>query len=78
MTETKKRTVTEIQGEYTQLCARAGHLEYSIYALQSDLELLNLTMKDLNIEGAAAQKAEAEAAAATPAETAPTPPTETL
>jgi hypothetical protein len=58
----KKRSVAEIQSEYTQLCAKAGHLQYSIYALKLDLDLVNEQLKDLNIEGAAAQKAEAESA----------------
>lgn len=63
MSEPKKeRTVNEIQNEYTGLCARAGHLQYSIKALSDDLALVNEQLKDLNIEGAAAQKREQEAA----------------
>lgn len=55
------RTVKEIQADYSNLCVRAGHLNYSIFALSIDLDLIHEQMKDLNIEGATAQKAEAEA-----------------
>ncbi len=54
------RTVTEIHQDYSNLCVKAGHLQYSLYALQIDLDLVNEQLKDLNVEGAAAQKAEAE------------------
>lgn len=46
----KERTVDEIQHEYTQTCARAGHLQYQIASLESDLALVNLRLKELNIE----------------------------
>jgi hypothetical protein len=58
-----KRTVSEIQTEYTTLCTRAGHLNYSIFALGLDLALVQEQLKELNLEGAAAQKAEADAKA---------------
>ncbi len=58
------RTVTEIHQDYSNLCVKAGHLQYSLYALQIDLDLVNEQLKDLNLEGAAAQKAEAELKAA--------------
>jgi hypothetical protein len=54
--EIKMRTVTEIQQDYSQLCTRAGHLQYSLFALNLDLSVVNEQLKDLNIEGAAAQK----------------------
>lgn len=59
-----KRTVSEIQQSYTDLCVKAGHLNYSIFALKIDLALVNEQLKDLNLEGAAAQKAEQDAKAA--------------
>jgi hypothetical protein len=62
MSDIKTRTVAEIQKEYTELCARAGHLAYSIFALKSDLSLVHERQKDVNIEGAMAQKSEAESA----------------
>lgn len=63
-----KRSVKEIQEEYSQLCAKAGHLQYSIFSLKKDLEMLNDTLRDLNIEAAnsnsreAAESAKQEAA----------------
>lgn len=54
----KKRTVEELQQEYANLCARAGHLQYQVYTLSKDLEIVNQTMRDLNFEAAAAKQAE--------------------
>lgn len=65
--EKKVRTVPEIQNEYQGLCLRAGHLNYQIYALSKDLDMVQNSLRDLNIEAATAQAAE-KAAAATPAE----------
>ena len=72
MSDKKERSVKEIQDDYTQLCARAGHLQYSISALGDDLRLVNEQLKQLNIEGGIAQKREAEAAKAA-ASAAPVP-----
>lgn len=63
MSETK-RSVAEIQKDYSELCLRAGHLAYSIKALQIDLESVQSVQKDLNLEGAEAQRREAEEAKA--------------
>lgn len=64
--ETKKfvspRPIQEIQNEYSQLCMKAGQLYYQITTFQKDLELLNGTLRDLNFEAAASQRASAEAA----------------
>lgn len=54
----KKRTVAEIQNEYQSGCLKAGHINYQIYTLGRDLELLNSSLRDLNLEAAAAQVAE--------------------
>lgn len=58
MSENKKRTVAEIQSEYQSGCLKAGHINYQIYTLGRDLELLNSTLRDLNLEAASAQAAE--------------------
>lgn len=64
-----ERDVATIQGEYQNLCVRAGHLQYQIVTLQKDLEALNGTLRDLNFEAAKAHaKAQKEKAAETPAE----------
>jgi hypothetical protein len=59
-----KRTVEEIQREYSNLCAKAGHVYYQIATLEKDLELVTASLRDLNIEAATAAK---EAAASAPA-----------
>ncbi len=64
MSENKNRSVSEIQQAYSELCVKAGHLAYSIFALQKDLATAQEMQVDLNLEGAAAQKREAEAKAA--------------
>lgn len=64
MSETKNRSVADIQKDYSELCVRAGHLAYSIRALEKDLASVQQVQEDLNLEGAAAQKREAEEAKA--------------
>ena len=67
--EKKARTREDIQMEYSQLCARAGQLQYQIYALGKDLEIVDKSLLDLNLEAAkldqdaSAAKAIEEAAA---------------
>lgn len=56
----KKRSVQEIQQEYSGLCMRAGHTQYQIATLEKELALVNESLRDLNFEAAAAQQAEAE------------------
>ncbi len=51
------RTVQEIQVEYSQLCTRAGHLQYQLSTLNKDLEAINGLLRDLNNEAFAAQQA---------------------
>ena len=63
-TEKPKRTLVEIQSEYQQLCTRTGHLYYQSVGLKSDLDMLTGRLRDLNLEAAAVQKAEADAKAA--------------
>lgn len=60
--EKKAREMSDVQQEYQSLCVKAGHLQYQIFALNKDLELVNEALKSLNLEAAsmhaAAQKAE--------------------
>lgn len=62
--EKKERSVVEIQTEYQNLCAKAGHLQYTVDVYQRDLERINATLRDLNNEHAKAKQAEADAAKA--------------
>lgn len=62
MEEKKHRSVQEIQGEYQNLCAKAGHIQYSIKCFQDDLALVNNSLKELNLEAAASSRADAEKA----------------
>lgn len=70
MSETKlapARTSAQLQNQYTQLCAKSGHIQYQIFALKTDLEAINNALRDLNLEAAQAlsqEKADAEAKAA--------------
>lgn len=57
------RTVDDIHKEYSNLAAKAGHVNYNIFVLTNDLKLLNDQMRDLNIEAAKVQ-AEAKPAEA--------------
>jgi septation ring formation regulator EzrA len=51
------RTVEEISQEYSRLCAKAGHCQYQIETLKKDLEMINQTLRDLNLEAAKAKEA---------------------
>lgn len=59
MTDKKSRTIPEIQQEYQNLCLKAGHLQYQVYNHTRDLEMINSELRDLNLEAAAVQAAEA-------------------
>lgn len=67
MTETKKRTIAEIQQQYQDLCLKAGHLQYQVYTLSRDVEMVNAELRDLNLEAAGLKAAEEKAAAETAA-----------
>lgn len=60
--EIKTRSVDEIRNEYSQLCAKLGHLEYNLTVLNSDKSVLLKTLTDLNFEAAKAANEAAEAA----------------
>lgn len=58
----KTRTKEEIAREYSNLATKAGHAAYQIVTIQKDIDLMQVTMRDLNIEAATAARREAEAA----------------
>ena len=62
MTDKAKRTIPEIQQEFSQACAKAGHLQYQIYVFGEDLKLVNEAIKTLNFEAAAVSQDEAKKA----------------
>lgn len=65
-----ERTVEQIRQEYSALCAKAGHMQYQLFTIERDLELLNETLRSLNLEAASlSQKKAGEAKlAAVPSE----------
>lgn len=69
MSEKPSRTINEVQAEYGNLCTRAGHLQYQLYTFSKDLEAVNSTLRDLNLEAASIQAKEVKAAAEAKAET---------
>ncbi len=62
--EKKERSVAEIQAEYQNLCAKAGHLQYTVDVYKSDLQRINAALRDLNNEHAKAKQKEADQAKA--------------
>lgn len=56
------RPLPEIQQEYQRLCVQLGNLQYQVWAFNKEIDSLNLQLRDLNLEGAAAAKAAQEAA----------------
>jgi hypothetical protein len=53
MSEEKKvRSVSDIHVEYSQLCSRAGHLQYQLHVLSKDLDIINDQLRALNLEAA--------------------------
>ena len=58
------RTKVEIEREYANICSRLGHCTYQIGVLGKDADLMQSTLRDLNLEAAAVAKLEAEATAA--------------
>jgi hypothetical protein len=63
-----QRTVDQIRAEYSQLCAKAGHMQYQLYTLEKDLGIINGTLRDLNVEAATVSQKEASAKASSSAE----------
>lgn len=54
----KARSSAEIQNEYQNLCARAGHIQYTINVMEGDLERINGALRDLNNEHSQVKQAE--------------------
>lgn len=54
-----ERTLEVITKEYSDLCARAGHIQYQVGVLSTELATLNDKLKELNLEAAALAKAPA-------------------
>ncbi len=61
--EPKQRSTSEIQQEYTDVCARIGNIDYQIWILENDKELLRQRGRELNHEGSASKQREALEAA---------------
>ncbi len=59
----KERSSSEIQSEYQLLCAKAGHLQYSVGVMKQDIERINAALRDLNNEHFKAKERDAAAKA---------------
>lgn len=55
------RTMEEINKTYSELCGRAGQLQYQIKVNTEQLEEINTALKSVNHEANARQKLDAEA-----------------
>lgn len=56
----KERSSGQIQNEYQNICAKLGHIEYSIERMNKDKEILVSALRDLNLEHQKAKQREAE------------------
>lgn len=74
MSDEKKRTLNDVNNEYTALCAQAGQKQYQLECAKADLKALNEAIKQLNVEAAKMQQDElaAKKAAEEAAQSAPT------
>jgi len=55
-----ERTLEDVKKEYGDGCVKAGHLQYQIFTLSKDLEVLNNVLRDLNLEAAKLQNEESK------------------
>ncbi len=55
MSDKPTRSLETIQQEYTNVCAKLGHINFQISSLTSDATTIAATLKDLNFEAIAAQ-----------------------
>lgn len=55
----KDRSVQDCQNDYQNMCLKAGHLQYQIFTLKKDLELVNESLRDVNLEAAGIKAKEA-------------------
>lgn len=60
------RTLEEVNKVYSELCARAGQLQYGIKTYREQLEQLNTALKSVIAEGEARTKLDQETKAAEP------------
>jgi hypothetical protein len=51
-----ERTMDVITKEYSDVCAKAGHIQYQVGVLSNELATLNDKLKELNLEAAALSK----------------------
>lgn len=58
-----EKTLKDIQIEYSNLCAKSGHIQFQVASLQKDLALVLNQIEAVNFEAAAFQRQQAEAAA---------------
>lgn len=57
----EKRTLAAVTQEYSDLCAKAGHVQYQIIVFERDLTLLNDRLQDLQLEAASLKASAPEA-----------------
>lgn len=55
---TEKETIESLQNSYSQLCTKAGHLNYQIGIFSKELASLNAQMEEINHKAAALKAAE--------------------
>lgn len=48
----KERTIEVVTTEFQQMAFKSGQIQYQIYAMQKDLEVVNKQLLDLNLEAA--------------------------
>lgn len=48
----EEKTLDSLQVEYTQLAAKAGHLQFQLWGLEEELKVVNKLLRDLNLEAA--------------------------
>lgn len=58
MSEAPKRTYSQVQQEYVNLALKAGNIQYQMFILKKDLEVMNQSLRDLNFEAAKLQQEE--------------------
>lgn len=60
MSEPKQRTLQEVHQQYSELCAKSGHLNYQVAVIKADLALVHEQLKTLNLEAASMSAKEGE------------------
>lgn len=59
----KEKTLSDLQQEYSNVCARIGDAEYQIFLKQEEVKLLKDTARKINQEGAEVQARTVQVAA---------------